>query len=362
MDCFPYNPLTPINGQPTAFTLTKLKRELVANARSVASSRGTGRHGHLILVLTPEEYTAVTNGAVYEEPNNPGPRPTYPAQASNAQIHAIDTDHKYRSDEYNKFVEVQSGIMKLLLAAVKEPYYSKLKDPLFDYLDVTPRELLAHLTTTYGTVTANDLFINKEVLQAPWNPSDPINSLWDRIRTCQDFARNTMEPLTEAMIILLATKAISASGVMAQYLNEWNRFDPARKTWDNFTEHFDRAEKQRLQELTTQQAGYHNANYTAPKFDSPTHQAHATPPQPSTTCPPAAPSTHTYTVPIATGENNTVTWSYCWTHGLGKNLEHTSATCKTPSPGHQQDATILKMKGGSTTIQTFTRRPPTNNK
>ena len=71
MDAFPHNPLTPIRGQPTPHDLLRLKKELIANAQSVPSDRGGGRHGHLILVITPEEYTAITNGIAFAPPNQP---------------------------------------------------------------------------------------------------------------------------------------------------------------------------------------------------------------------------------------------------------------------------------------------------
>ena len=39
--------------------------------------------------------------------------------------------------------------------------------------------------------------------------------------------------------------------------------------------------------------------------------------------------------------------SYCWTHGITRNLQHTSSTCKRKSDGHQDDATYYNRKGGN---------------
>ena len=38
---------------------------------------------------------------------------------------------------------------------------------------------------------------------------------------------------------------------------------------------------------------------------------------------------------------------YCWTHGLGLNPTHTSATCTHPADGHKEVATLMKRMGGS---------------
>jgi len=42
--------------------------------------------------------------------------------------------------------------------------------------------------------------------------------------------------------------------------------------------------------------------------------------------------------------------SYCWTHGVGTNQEHTSRTCRHRADGHQEDATIHNMMGGNTNV------------
>ena len=57
---FVYPTLTQIHGYPTFVTLNKLKKQLKLNARSVSSDLGGGMHGHLGLVLTPEDYAQVS--------------------------------------------------------------------------------------------------------------------------------------------------------------------------------------------------------------------------------------------------------------------------------------------------------------
>ena len=58
---------------------------------------------------------------------------------------------------------------------------------------------------------------------------------------------------------------------------------------------------------------------------------------------------------------NNVQLGYCWTHGLTKHPEHTSATCNHPSSGHQLNATLDRRMGGSIRIfgnGTCTNRTP----
>ena len=69
---FPHPLLTPIEGKPTAFTVTRLRKELFANARSVPSARGGGLHGHLAILLSEADYFTRV-GIAFDVPLHPGP-------------------------------------------------------------------------------------------------------------------------------------------------------------------------------------------------------------------------------------------------------------------------------------------------
>ena len=336
---FAHKTLTPILGKPTPKTVQRLIQELYANACAIPSLRGGGNHGHLILLMADVDYENLT-ATPFAVPDNPGQLPVPANFATSAQINAINALHSQQTNDFNVYIATKNALRSSILAAVSEDYYNILRDPIFGYASVTPLALLTHIKTHYGQVTSKDLEQNRESLRAPWNPDDEIASLWTRNLNCQDFARNSTEPITESTSMLLLLDAIGASGVMTQYISEWKRRDEADQTYDNFMAHFTRANKVRIEETTTKQAGY--------------HQAHAT------TAPPPRP---TQTGNITTGQNTTtpattiradnlVQLFYCWTHGLGRNPRHTSHTCKNPGQGHQTDATIMNVKGGSNTFQT----------
>jgi hypothetical protein len=161
----------------------------------------------------------------------------------------------------------------LLAAITSEDYYNILNDPTFGYTSVTPLDILTHLNSTYGTITAKDLEKNRKALKAAWNPDDDdIATLWTRVRENQNFARGTPEPITDSTAMLLIPKALTAPGVMSQYINEWKRRNTAAQTYADFKAHFDRANKVRVEELTAAQAGYRNsANAaTTPQTATPT--------------------------------------------------------------------------------------------
>jgi hypothetical protein len=69
---FLHSSLPKVTGVPTFEDLKIIRRLLNTNAMSVASYEGGGRHGHLGIIMTNEEYFAVTVD-VLPVPNNPGP-------------------------------------------------------------------------------------------------------------------------------------------------------------------------------------------------------------------------------------------------------------------------------------------------
>jgi len=49
---------------------------------------------------------------------------------------------------------------------------------------------------------------------------------------------------------------------------------------------------------------------------------------------------------------------YCWTHGLGFNQTHTSASCSNPTEEHCTTATVKNMQNGNNTIMSNRRHQP----
>jgi hypothetical protein len=69
---FPHSSLPKVTGEPTFEDLKVIWWQLNNNAMSVASYEGGGRHGHLGIIMTNEEYFAIVVD-IFPLPNNPGP-------------------------------------------------------------------------------------------------------------------------------------------------------------------------------------------------------------------------------------------------------------------------------------------------
>ena len=151
---FPHETLTPIVGKPTNTTLQLLQRQLFTNARSVPSTRGGGLHGHLAMVLSDADYLARA-GVPFEVPVHPGPPPL--AVGAAATVAVALRVHTEAIDNVTCYNNLRAALTSQLITAVNASFLSALEDPVFGFSDVSPRHMLEHLITEYGTLTPEEL-------------------------------------------------------------------------------------------------------------------------------------------------------------------------------------------------------------
>jgi hypothetical protein len=121
---------------PTHLTLETLHRELNTMAMGVTSDRGGGEHGHLAIVMSDEEYLALTNEE-FEVPEHPGPNPepgaTQPIITENNRLHALAlSTHKIYKD-------TETQLKAALLKAVPHTYIQELQDRKLGFATTTTK-------------------------------------------------------------------------------------------------------------------------------------------------------------------------------------------------------------------------------
>ncbi len=195
--------------------------------------------------------------------------------------------------------------------------------------------MLAHLKTEYEA--------NRSKLSAPWNPDNPIEDIFLSIHDAKRIALCVNEPITDGAAICLTLLAFEATGVHELAIDKRQQKDEATKTMPNFCLHFQAENEAHLTIMTGRTAGYHGAHAA--------NNIPAVTPMPTV---PAAPITNTANVTTASAPhvctNHGVNMYYCWSHGLGKNPEHTSHNCHHPQERQQAAATADNLFGGNNTI------------
>jgi hypothetical protein len=166
----PHAELTPIRGKPTAITVKQLQKEVFANTRAVHSARGGGVNGHLGIAMDPVAAYLARAGEPFVPPDHPGEQPIHAANATSALITATNRTYDAALAEFWQYEEIREAIRQQILQAVEAIYHDVLADEDFGYADVTVPQILAHLKTTYATLTDDDLETNRNKLSTPWNP------------------------------------------------------------------------------------------------------------------------------------------------------------------------------------------------
>jgi hypothetical protein len=178
---FPHSHLPKVTWEPTFEDLKVIRRLLNTNATSVASYEGGGRHGHLGIIMTNEEYFAVAVD-VFPVPNNPGPSAAVVADMTAAVITETTRLHKEATKLYRTYHNVDQAIKKLIIEAFDDAYLNALSDKIVGYANCTSLQLLTHLLTYYAMISPTELMQNYERLNTPYDPNQPIETLLQQVQ------------------------------------------------------------------------------------------------------------------------------------------------------------------------------------
>jgi hypothetical protein len=130
---------------------------------SVASYEGGGRHGHLGIIMTNEEYFAIPVD-VFPVPNNPGPSAAVVAGMTASVIAETTRLHREATQVYRTYHSVDQAIKKLIIESFDDTYLNALSDEIVGYENCTSLQLLTHLLTYYAMIATTELTQNYERL------------------------------------------------------------------------------------------------------------------------------------------------------------------------------------------------------
>jgi len=122
-------PLASLTSPPTYLSLKTAQRDLNANAASVHSYTGGGRHGHLALTILA--------GVLFVPPVAPPATPIHGEAPTAAQITESIRLHLADQCIFQRYHDVDRAILRQLIAAVPPVYIASLNDRTFAFSNVT---------------------------------------------------------------------------------------------------------------------------------------------------------------------------------------------------------------------------------
>jgi hypothetical protein len=126
---------------------------------NVASYEGGGRHGHLGIIMTNEEYFAIAAN-VSPVPNNSGPSAAAVAGMTAAITSETTRLHREATQVYRTYHNVDQVIKKLIIESFDDAYLNALSDEIVGYADCTSLQLLTHLLTYHAMIAPTEITQN----------------------------------------------------------------------------------------------------------------------------------------------------------------------------------------------------------
>ena len=197
VDSFPHPTLTPIEGIPTFATICQLQLELNSNASSVHSNLGDDQLGLLYLTVSQATYNELSN-VPFVPPVNPGPVPSIRGGATAREAADERINHAEEKRLFKEYIATEKALKSQIIQAVDDLYIKALKHRITGYANVSTRDILNHLYAAYGKMTPQDLQQLDEDMKRPYDPTLPIENLFDQIEHAKDLAQAANAPYAEA--------------------------------------------------------------------------------------------------------------------------------------------------------------------
>jgi hypothetical protein len=113
--------------------------------------------------------TTDTGPTLWISPQAPG-RASANTEGTSAQISAAH--HVWEEDikTYRTYTFVQQALKKKIISVFEPVYSDVLNNNMVGFANISARDMLDHLFSTYGNITAVDLEINFEHMRRAWDP------------------------------------------------------------------------------------------------------------------------------------------------------------------------------------------------
>jgi hypothetical protein len=112
--------------------------------------------------------------------------------------------HRAATQVYRTYHNVEQAIKKLILEAFDDAYLNALSDEVVGYANCTSPDLLTHILTFYAMIAPTELTQNYERLDTPYDPNQPIETLFQKIQDALSFAVAGGQPYCNVMIVNVA--------------------------------------------------------------------------------------------------------------------------------------------------------------
>jgi hypothetical protein len=227
---FRHNSFPKVTGDPTSEDLKIIRRYLNTYAMSVSSCKGGGCHGHLGLIMTTDDYVSLVTDILTAQ-ENPGATPEIVNNATAAQITEANREHKEATRVYRTYNNVDQSFKKLIIDAFEDQFRNALSNEVVGNENCTSLDLLTHILTYYAMTAPTEHTQNYERLNTPYDPNQPIESLFQKIQDARAFAVAGGQPYGDAKCVNVSYTLVFNTGLFPDACRAWQVRPAAQKIW-----------------------------------------------------------------------------------------------------------------------------------
>ena len=224
----PHKILPKIEGEPDYHSIHLINKKLAANAATIKTPLGGGRHGYLALCLSPAAYASHSLTA-FVPPTNPGATPPMPLRATAAAVFSIKKRHAEQLRTWEEYNAIMQALKNQFIEAVDEIYLKAIQDRVTEYTNVTLYDMLQHLYNNYGKITEDKLEKNRQEMNKAYSVTMTIETVFAQMEDCVDFADAAQSPFSQTQILNTALLLIQKTGVFNKECCKWRKKAPADK-------------------------------------------------------------------------------------------------------------------------------------
>ena len=205
---------TKIHGRPTFLQLRKLEKELTANASKVQSELGGGAHGHLGMIKSAAQYTAIAPGTPYVFPPQP-PQLAIPQNTSQHQIFTMQQQHFLETEKYRSAVEVRKALGEHLQDAIDSEYMAEFVNEDTNMVNQEIHTVLETLYRRYGKVRRQDLkTVERDVENMRYELTQPLTTVWKAIDELKALSKAARLPYSDEQLLDIALTIIKIRTIL----------------------------------------------------------------------------------------------------------------------------------------------------
>jgi hypothetical protein len=134
---------------------------------------------------------------------------------------------------YRTYHNVDQAFKKLIIDAFEDPFLNVISDEVICYPNCTSLQFVSHILTYYAMISPTELTQNYEHLNTPYDPNQPIETLFQQIQDTHAFAVAGGHPYGDVIILNVSFTLVFNTILFHDDCRTWKARAVAKKTGCN---------------------------------------------------------------------------------------------------------------------------------